>query len=195
VFLRQPLTCDAGTATQQGTGPGVGIGVGVGIGRGDGHIEAGPRSLGIRSSAPLCRSVWWQISPLAIARSEPVANQTRRTQPQAGAFLPRPSVPKTDSMPDRYLKPTAVDGNRECQRSRAHLSKKAWRHEAQPRCVHSAFLHQQPQHAPHNQRDQSSRSQIFGNRHDCPRLIPLSEILLAIAPIPRRGRGNFSTGA
>ena len=59
---------------------------------------------------------------------------------------------------------------------------------------HLAFLHEQPQHAPHNQGDQSSRSQIFGNRHDCPRFgFPMSEILLAIAPTPRRELGNFST--
>jgi uncharacterized membrane protein YkgB len=48
-------------------------------------------------------------------------------------------------------------------------------------------------HGPHDQGDQSSRSQIFGNRHDCPRLISMSEILLAIVPIPRREPGNFFT--
>ena len=33
----------------------------------------------------------------------------------------------------------------------------------------------------------------FGNRHNASRLIPMSEILLVIAPIPRRKPSNFST--
>jgi hypothetical protein len=59
--------------------------------------------------------------------------------------------------------------------------------------IHLVFLHQDPQYGPQNQGDQSGRRQIFGNRHDCPHLnFPLAEILLAIAPIPRRKQGNFS---
>jgi len=67
---------------------------------------------------------------------------------------------------------------------------------------HLAFLHEQPQHAPYNQGDQSSRSQIFGNRHDCPRFdfpclkscSPLRRFLDVSRAISPRRRETFWTG-
>jgi hypothetical protein len=58
-----------------------------------------------------------------------------------------------------------------------------------------AFLHQQPQHGPQNQGDQNSGSDIFSDRHIALVSFPVSEILLAIAPIPRREQGDFFSRA
>jgi hypothetical protein len=56
-----------------------------------------------------------------------------------------------------------------------------------------AFLHQQPQHAPQYHGDQSSGGKILANRHDYPPLVHMPQIVLAIATIRRRERGDFST--